>query len=148
MARGKWKLSVLLAINIFGPVAYDICFGSCTAREFLKFFVDNLFFKMNKYPGNNSIVCMDSCRLHDNYSFVQMVNSFDIIILKLAKYKPYHNLAEWAFNAIKSIVRSFAIDDNDPMVTITALVTAITLLEGRDWKSPLVQAGVLPSSLI
>ncbi|KAF7343439.1 hypothetical protein MVEN_01776600 [Mycena venus] len=60
--RGK-RYSVLPAISLDGILYVNIVEGSFNAESFTAF-IDGLLDKMNPFPGPNSVIVMDNCRIH------------------------------------------------------------------------------------
>ena len=58
-----FSYSVLLALSLEGAIYSDIVKGSYNGKKFVQF-VDELTDVMNPYPGKNSVLVMDNCRIH------------------------------------------------------------------------------------
>ena len=56
------RYSILPALLLDGILTVDVVEGSFNARQFARF-VDGLLNQMNPYPGNNSVIIMDNCRI-------------------------------------------------------------------------------------
>ena len=149
LARGRHKVSLMFAMdNINGPLAYDVCVGSCDSRAFLNFLMYDLFPAMNPYPAPQSILILDNCRTHQTQDFLDLVNAYPIICLKLPFYKPYWNCAEWSFNAVKMIMSTFDDSDVSLINLVTDISVAIEMLRGCNWRKPLEHTGVLPVNFV
>lgn len=147
LARGLYKLSLLLGADFEGPVAYNIVFGSCTATEFVDFMVNYIIPRMNQWPAPRSVLFLDSHRTHANQSFVDLINDWDILCIKFPFYKPYWNLAEWFFNAIKSIIKfSPNYYDNTAIGQMNAIIDAVEMTRGCDWSKPIYTSGMMSRS--
>ena len=58
-----FSYSVLPALSLEGVIYSDIVEGSYNGKKFVRF-VDELTSVMNPYPGKNSVLVMDNCRIH------------------------------------------------------------------------------------
>ena len=58
-----YRFSVLPALSLDGILAVKIVEGSFTTKLF-KSFIDGLLDHMNLFPGPNSVIVMDNCRIH------------------------------------------------------------------------------------
>ena len=54
---------MLPAISLDGILACDIVEGSFNTAKFAQF-IDGLLTQMNPFPGPNSVIVMDNCRIH------------------------------------------------------------------------------------
>jgi hypothetical protein len=57
------RYSILPAISLDGIISSEIIEGSFTKLTFATF-IDGLLYHMNPYPGKNSVIVMDNCRIH------------------------------------------------------------------------------------
>jgi hypothetical protein len=64
--------SVLPALSLDGIMAVDIIKGSFTAPTFARF-IDGLLRRMNDFPGPNSVLVMDNCRIHKSEVILEMI---------------------------------------------------------------------------
>jgi hypothetical protein len=66
--------SVLPAISLDGILYVSIVEGSFTTETFAEF-IDGLLDKMNKFPGPNSVIVMDNCRIHKAEEIREMIEA-------------------------------------------------------------------------
>ena len=57
------RFSVLPAISLDGILTVKIVEGSYDSDSFARF-IDGLLYHMNPFPGPNSVIIMDNCRIH------------------------------------------------------------------------------------
>lgn len=79
------RYSVLPAISLDGILYVNIVEGSFTTETFAEF-IDGLLDKMNPFPGPNSVIVMDNCRIHkadliremieERYDFMSILSPF------------------------------------------------------------------------
>jgi hypothetical protein len=92
--------SVLPAISLDGILHVNIVEGSFTTETFAEF-IEGLLDKMNPFPGPNSVIVMDNCRIHkaeiiremieNRYDFISILLSFlDTIISVECAASTYH----------------------------------------------------------
>lgn len=55
-----------------GILAVDIIEGSFTTAKFARF-IDGLLDRMNPFPGSNSVIVMDNCRIHKSDIILDMI---------------------------------------------------------------------------
>jgi DDE superfamily endonuclease len=67
-----FKYSILPALSLDGILAVDIVEGSFTSKKFARF-IDGLLDQMNPFPGPNSIIIMDNCRIHKSEAILDMI---------------------------------------------------------------------------
>ncbi|KZO94271.1 hypothetical protein CALVIDRAFT_463856, partial [Calocera viscosa TUFC12733] len=63
---------VLPALSLDGVIALKIVEGSFDTMSFMEF-VELTLLNMNQYPGNNSVLIMDNCRIHKSELIREMV---------------------------------------------------------------------------
>ncbi|EIN07356.1 hypothetical protein PUNSTDRAFT_38584, partial [Punctularia strigosozonata HHB-11173 SS5] len=63
---------ILPALSLDGIVYTHIVEGSYDAERFAQF-ISNLLDHMNPYPGVNSVVVMDNCRIHKSDLVLEMI---------------------------------------------------------------------------
>jgi hypothetical protein len=63
VAHNVSRYSVLPAISLEGILTVKIIEGSFDSDSFARF-IDSLLDHMNPFPGPNSVVVMDNCRIH------------------------------------------------------------------------------------
>jgi hypothetical protein len=68
----SYRFSVLPALSLDGILAVKIVEGSFT-RERFEEFVDGLLDHMTPFPGPNSVIIMDNCRIHRGQSIRDMI---------------------------------------------------------------------------
>lgn len=57
------RFSVLPAISLNGILTVKVIEGSYDSDSFARF-IDGLLYHMNPFPGPNSVIIMDNCRIH------------------------------------------------------------------------------------
>jgi hypothetical protein len=67
-----FRYSILPALSMDGILAVDIIEGSFTSKKFARF-IDGLLDQMNPYPGPNSVIIMDNCRIHKSEAILDMI---------------------------------------------------------------------------
>lgn len=148
LARGTVSLTLMLATDYRGPFCYQIVQGSNNRSVFLNFMQHWLANRLNNYPNARSILVMDNCRVHGIQEFIDFVDTRGFIVVKLPAYKPWWNLAEWNFNAIKMIVKSY----RTPIVTdldqILAICKAVESIKNKNWTRPLKITKVINPNLL
>jgi hypothetical protein len=55
-----------------GIISVDIIEGSFNAIRFARF-IDGLLAQMNQFPGPNSVILMDNCRIHKSEAVLEMI---------------------------------------------------------------------------
>lgn len=115
------RYSILLGLCLSGILHVSIVTGSFDAEKFAEF-IDVLLTQMNTFPGPNSVIVMDNCRIHKASFILDMIearyvhplilHTGDLIsILRgmkyifLPPYSPDFNPIETAFSAIKAYIR-------------------------------------------
>ena len=66
------RYSILPALSLDGILAVDIVEGSFTGESFYAF-IDGLLSLMNPYPGPNSVMVMDNCRIHKSDDVLELI---------------------------------------------------------------------------
>lgn len=66
------RYSILPALSLNGIEYVDIIEGSFTAATFA-IFIEGLLDQMNPYPGPNSVIVMDNCRIHKSPDILEMI---------------------------------------------------------------------------
>lgn len=123
----QWQLmrsirySILPGLSLSGILHVSIVTGSFDTEKFAEF-IDVLLTQINTFPGPNSVIVMDNCRIHKVSFILDMIearyvhplilHTGDLIsILRgmkhifLPPYSPDFNLIETAFSAIKAYIR-------------------------------------------
>jgi len=138
--RGR-RYSILPALSLDGILAVDIIEGSFTTARFARF-VDGLLNRMNPFPGLNSVIIMDNCRIHKSDVIVDMIHERGMRCEFLPPYSPDYNPIELAFSAIKAHIRrnGHAIraamngkDDTDVYVLLHEAVWTVTPENAKGW---------------
>jgi len=129
------RFSVLPALSLDGILAVKIVEGSFTT-ELFKGFISGLLDHMNPFPGPNSVIVMDNCRIHRSRAIREMIeeqlviqcfgfpaadwSSRGMVCEFLPGYSPDFNPIELAFSKFKAYIRrnqhtliSITIDDDD-----------------------------------
>ena len=73
------RFSVLPALSLDGILAVKIVEGSFTT-ELFKHFIDGLLDHMNPFPGPNSVILMDNCRIHRAQAIRDMIEERLVIL--------------------------------------------------------------------
>ena len=148
LARGNVSLTLMLTTDYRGPFCYQIVQGSNNTQVFMDYMNYWLIPSLGNYPNARSVLIMDNCRIHGIVEFVDLVNEHQFIVVKLPSYKPWWNLAEWNFNAIKMIVRSFRLTNTDALSQIEAVCNAVEAIKDKDWTKPLRITKVINQELL
>jgi hypothetical protein len=72
MQRVVCRYSVLPALSLDGMLNVDIVEGSFTQTSFTQF-IEGTLDCMNPFPGANSVIVMDNCRIHHADFIIQMI---------------------------------------------------------------------------
>ncbi|KDN41834.1 hypothetical protein RSAG8_07205, partial [Rhizoctonia solani AG-8 WAC10335] len=101
--RGE-RYSILPAFSLSGVLGLDVVRGSFTAETFLNF-IEKLLANMNPFPGDNSVIVMDNCRIHRSQEVLDLIIQSDMHYIFLPPYSPDYNPIETAFSTIKASIR-------------------------------------------
>jgi hypothetical protein len=63
---------VLLALSLDGILHVNIIEGSFKYDSFAEF-IEGLLVQMNPFPGSNSVIVMDNCRIHKSDLVLDMI---------------------------------------------------------------------------
>ncbi|QRV79972.1 DDE superfamily endonuclease [Ceratobasidium sp. AG-Ba] len=96
--------SMLPALSKKGILALEVVKGSFTADTFRNF-IAKVLDKMNPYPGENSILVMDNCRIHKDPETLEMIVARGMDYIFLPPYSPDFNPIELAFSKIKRDIK-------------------------------------------
>ena len=66
------RYSVLPALSLDGIIALDIVQGSYNTKRF-KRFISSLLDEMSEFPGPNSVIVVDNCRIHKSKEITDMI---------------------------------------------------------------------------
>jgi hypothetical protein len=97
--------SVLPALTIDGFLSAEVVAGSFKKATFEHFILTEVVPFMNPYPGKNSILVMDNCRIHKSRFLARILRDMGMRVLFLPPYSPDYNPIEEAFSAYKSWIR-------------------------------------------
>jgi hypothetical protein len=75
------RYSVLPAISLDGILSVSIIEGSFNTESFTDF-IDGLLDKMNRFPGPNSVIVMDNCRIHKADTIREMIEARYVTALR------------------------------------------------------------------
>ncbi|KAF7337735.1 DDE family endonuclease [Mycena sanguinolenta] len=100
----KTVYSVLPAISLDGILWVDIVEGSFNSESFEQF-IDGLLDRMNPFPGPNSVIVMDNCKIHKGENIRQMIEARGMRCLYLPPYSPDYNPMEPGFSKMKAHMR-------------------------------------------
>ena len=67
-----FRYSILPTLSLDGILAVDIVEGSFTSKKFAHF-NNGLLDQMNPFPGPNSVIIMDNCRIHKSEAILDMI---------------------------------------------------------------------------
>lgn len=117
-AKGtRW--GVLAARNYAGVIAYDVIDVSTTAEEFILFVFTVLVPVMGRWPGPNSVLCLDNASYHKSRAFEDMLWSYGIKLTFTPPYGALYDPVELDFNNLKGYIRRHYITArSDPVGTI------------------------------
>jgi transposase len=63
---------------------------------------------MNRYPGPNSVIIMDNCRIHHDADLITLLRrDYGIVVEFLPSYSPDYNPIEEAFACVKAWLRRY-----------------------------------------
>jgi hypothetical protein len=80
--------SVLPALTIDGFLSAEVTAGAFTMATFERFIFQEVVPFMNPYPGKNSILVMDNCRIHKSRLLVSILRGMGMRVLFLPPYSP------------------------------------------------------------
>lgn len=129
--RGK-RYSILPALSLDGILHVSIIEGSFTTSRFADF-IEGLLDNMNPFPGPNSVVVMDNCRIHKSDLILEMIQERGMRVEFLPPYSPDFNPIELAFSAIKSHIRRHGDLVRSTMVSATDQADAVAKLWEAVW---------------
>lgn len=66
------RYSLLPGLSLSGILHCDIIAGSYDSMKFGQF-IDVLLTRMNPFPGPNSVIVMDNCRIHHSLFIKEMI---------------------------------------------------------------------------
>ena len=78
LSQGHRRYSILPALSLDGILTVDIIEGSFTTARFARF-VDGLLDRMNPFPGPNSVIIMDNCRIHKSDVIIDMIHEWLVL---------------------------------------------------------------------
>ncbi|GAO52289.1 hypothetical protein G7K_6369-t1 [Saitoella complicata NRRL Y-17804] len=106
----RW--SVLPALTIEGLKALRIFQGSFNADRFVEFIEEDLLPIVGPFPGPNSVIVLDNCRIHHDPRVAELlVNQHGCRIVFLPPYSPDLNPIELCFSMMKAWMKR---NNNDP----------------------------------
>lgn len=134
--RGSYSMSLLLAVDLFGPFSYEVFFGSVNANVFMNWLLTELLPLMNRYPSViHSILILDNCPIHHT-PMMQIFRYWSgSLIIYLPPYCPYLNLCEYVFNGIKMIEKRKEI--HSKWSSYISLCESTEYLKNNNWISVL-----------
>ncbi|KAF7314744.1 DDE family endonuclease [Mycena kentingensis (nom. inval.)] len=135
--RGQ-RWSDLPAISLDGILWVSIVEGSFTTEKF-EDFIGALLDKMNPFPGPNSVIVMDNCRIHKADSIRDMIEARGMRCEFLPPYSPDFNPMEPGFSKMKAYirrhgdrVRTAMLSEEQEVETIAALYDAVYSITPED----------------
>lgn len=135
--RGSYSLSLLLAADIYGPLAYEVFHGAVNAERLIRYLLRDLLPFMNVYPGPRSILILDNCSIHHS-SMMQMFRYYSgSLVIYLPPYCPFLNLVEYYFNGIKMLEKKDEV--HDEWGAYMSLCWNTEQMRDRNWLSILKQ---------
>jgi len=78
------RYSILPALSLDGILSNEIIEGSFTKLTFASF-IDGLLDRMNPFPGPNSVIVMDNCRIHKSDLIQEMIQEQCVFIEMLRR---------------------------------------------------------------
>ena len=94
------NVSVMVAINLNGIVAFELKNGAYNGELFIRFITNKLVRYFDENPG--SILVMDNCKFHHSKEVLKVLNEKRIIFKFLPPYSPQLNPIEEFFNELKA----------------------------------------------
>jgi hypothetical protein len=70
--RHHCRYSILPALSLDGILHLSIVQGSFNYESFTEF-IEGLLMQMNPFPGPNSVIVMDNCRIHKSPLVLDMI---------------------------------------------------------------------------
>lgn len=84
---------------------------------------------MSPFPGPNSVLVMDNCRIHHTDTLQDVLNEIGIMLLYLPPYSPDLNPIEESFSAWKAHLRrhgDLIQNADDPIIALLEACSCIT----------------------
>jgi len=140
--RGK-RYSVLPALSRSDAILHcEIVQGSFNSDLF-KIFIERLLTKMQPYPGPNSVIVMDNCRIHKHPDILAAIEERGARYEFLPPYSPDYNPIELAFSAMKYHLRrdgqyvrmalTRRLSDEDVHTTLLRALLEISPQDAHGW---------------
>ncbi|QRW09356.1 DDE superfamily endonuclease [Ceratobasidium sp. AG-Ba] len=124
-------------MSLDGILHLEIVEGSFTGDLFSDF-IDGLLDVMTPFPGPNSVIIMDNCRVHKNPEILERIVARGMLYDFLPPYSPDFNPIESAFSAIKYHIRRHgslareALTDDDTLEAKLFLTEAVYSVSAKD----------------
>jgi transposase len=97
--------SVLPAMSLDGFLAVDVVEGAWKMDSFENFVLFDVVPHMNPFPGKNSVLVMDNCRIHKSGFLLNILRGLGFRVHFLPPYSPDYNPIEQAFSVYKAWLR-------------------------------------------
>ncbi|CAG8678653.1 5707_t:CDS:2 [Racocetra fulgida] len=123
------KYTILPALLLDGFLAVEIMEGNCDKERFCEFILLQVILVMNPFSEKNSVIVLDNAKIHQNETFVNIVEELGCHVIFLLPYSPDYNPIETAFSNIKSWIkrnRDFMNAANDPFYAFIVACAQIT----------------------
>ncbi|QRV88413.1 Tc1-mariner class transposase [Ceratobasidium sp. AG-Ba] len=131
------RLTLLAGLNVDGIVGCEVYDGSVTGDRFLQFLRDFIMPITNPYPGPNSVIVLDNCRIHHIEPVRYLVEVECLCkLLYLPPYSPDLNPIEEAFSSIKAYLRRHSGDPLTylaPTASLQAACLSVTPEKSAGW---------------
>lgn len=104
LTRGQ-RFHLLLAITVDGLVHVLVYEGHTKKELFIRWLKEQVFPKMNPFPGPNSILVMDNSSWHHDPRIHHLAREFGILVWYLPPYSSDFNPIEAFFSDLKRWIR-------------------------------------------
>ena len=126
----------MTAMTSSGVLEYEATTGSVNADKFIDFIRGRLVPNMQPFPGDHSILILDSCSIHHSHAVQQLLTSLGIVVLFLPPYSPDYNPIEELFSHLKYYLKAH--DDvieatDDPLPIINAAFQSVAIRKSLQW---------------
>ena len=86
--------------------------GSITSERLMYHVATDLLPRMNRFPGEHSVLILDNCNKHKTVEFMNMMAQAGVLIKFLPPYSPWLNPIESVFRSVKSWLQRFSLYDS------------------------------------
>ena len=100
LARGT-RVSAITGMCSEDVLGYELTTGTVNGDKFFDYVRGQLIPSMHPFPGDQSILVMDNCRVHHTEQLIDLAQNAGILLLFLPPYSPDFNPVEELFSYLK-----------------------------------------------